>query len=199
MIHFAARLGGRYVGLTLSDTQAAIAREAAARLGLADRIDVRVHTYDDPPRGPFDLIVAIESLAHSADPARSTGALIDVLAPGGTLVVVDDMPEPGAEDSRDLATFQAGWHCPVLWRANDYRTRFAAAGLTVGERDLTADYTPRTSGRLAVLTWLNRWSHRLVPSASWRAVMDSHEGGLALERLYREGRMRYRLMAGSRG
>ena len=40
--------------------------------------DAQVHaliqSYDDPPAGPFDLVVAIESLAHSPDPGVSVRA-----------------------------------------------------------------------------------------------------------------------------
>ena len=42
--------------------------------------------------GGVDLIVAIESLAHSPSPERSVRALATALAPGGLLVVIDDMP-----------------------------------------------------------------------------------------------------------
>ena len=36
--------------------------------------------------------------------------------------------------------------------------------------------------------------HRFAPSAGLRAVLDSYHGGLALERLYRQGLMSYRLI-----
>ncbi|MGC4082585.1 MAG: class I SAM-dependent methyltransferase [Vicinamibacterales bacterium] len=57
------------VGVTLSPSQAATANTAAARAGLADRVAAHVRSYDAPPAGPFDLVIAIESLAHSPNPA----------------------------------------------------------------------------------------------------------------------------------
>jgi SAM-dependent methyltransferase len=186
------------VGLTLSRSQADTANAAAARLGLGSRVRAMVRSYDDPPAGPFDLIVAIESLAHSADPARSVAALAGVLAPGGHIAVVDDMPEAGARSSSDLATFKAGWQCPILWSSQDYLDAFARAGLELHAcLDLSPECRPRPRFRIALLMALNRLV-RQVPSAGLRQVMDSHMGGLALERLTGAGLMRYRLLIARR-
>ena len=195
MIDLAERLGGNYVGLTLSAEQAALATRAIARRGLGDRIRVRVHGYDDPPAGPFDLIVAIESLARSADPAVSVAALARVLHPGGLLAIVDDMPRKGADSSRDLVAFKRGWQCPALWSRRRYVRACAALGLDVAvDVDLTAECRPRPLPRIAWLQALNRWGRAVAPSPGFRRVLDSHHGGLALERLYRHGLVEYRLL-----
>lgn len=195
MIDLARRLGGRYVGLTLSGEQATLARQAAARLGLGDRITVHVHGYDDPPAGPFDLVVAIESLAHSPDPGVSLASLARVLRPGGVLGIVDDMPLEEADASSDLAAFKAGWHCPSLWSRARYAQACASLGLSVlADVDLSAECRPRPLWRIAWLQALNRCGRAVVPSLSFRRVLDSHHGGLALERLYRHGLVEYRLL-----
>ena len=187
------------VGLTLSRSQADCANAAAARVGLSSTVRALVQSYDSPPAGPFDVIVAIESLAHSADPAASVTALARVLAPGGYLAIVDDMPEGSAAGSPDLDTFKRGWQCPVLLTASGYHEVFARAGLDrVSQLDLTDHCRPRASTRLAQLMVINRLVHRLVPSAASRQVMDSHLGGLALERLLRAGLIRYRLLIAQR-
>jgi SAM-dependent methyltransferase len=185
-------------GVTLSRSQAEQANAAAAERGLGMRVRARVGTFDDPPRGPFDLVVAIESLAHSNDPRQSIAALGSVLAPGGTLIIVDDMPEPGA-DGADLTLFKRGWNCPVLADSVTYVEALAAGGLTVvSERDLTADCRPRTFKMIALLMRLNVIARRLLPSAALRQVLDAHRGGLALERLLRTGGVRYRLLVARR-
>jgi len=120
MLDLAGRCSARFTGVTLSEQQAAVGRAAAAKTGLADRIAIEVGSYDSPPPGPFDLAIAIESLAHSPHPEKSIGAIVARLAPGGRLAVVDDMPEPQARGSRDLAWFQSGWHAPVLPGAADW-------------------------------------------------------------------------------
>jgi SAM-dependent methyltransferase len=186
------------VGLTLSASQAKTANEAAIRLGRDAQVSVVVRSYDEPPSGPFDVVVAIESLAHSADPARSIAGLVAVLAPGGCIAVVDDMPEDGASSSPDLALFKTGWQCPVLWSARDYRDAFAGAGLALhADVDLSGQCRPRTRAQIARLMAVNRLVGRL-PSAALRQIMVSHLGGLALERLTRDNAVRYRLLIARR-
>ena len=195
MIAFVERFGATALGLTVSRSQAEQANDAARRRGLDSRIQALVRTYDDPPSGPFDLVVAIESLAHSEDPRRSVVALARVLALGGTFVIVDDMPEPGATASPDLAIFTTGWGCHPLASVSIHRDALTSAGLSVTtEIDLSSECRPRTLARISQLTRLNRAVHRLGPSPALRQVMDSHRGGLALERLLRHGRVRYRLL-----
>ncbi len=198
MLDLASALGATCTGLTLSPSQAATAHAAARSRGLADRVGAHVRSYDEPPPGPYDVVVAIESLAHSADPAHSVRCLASVLAPGGVLAVVDDMPLVDDADP-DLAWFKRGWRCPVLMSAAAYRQVLAAAGLSLEhDVDLTPACRPRTQRRLALLTRLNRAAHAVVPGAGWRAVMDSHMGGLALERLIRRGASEYRLLVARR-
>ena len=198
MLALAEGIGATCVGLTLSPSQAAVANAEAARRHLGSRVRAEVRSYDSPPSGPFDLIVAIESLAHSLDPGRSVAALSATLAPGGRLVVVDDMPEPDAVRSEDLQAFKRGWQCPVLWPVTSYLEAFARAGLVVdAQLDLTSQSRPRPSVGIALLRACNRVV-RTWPSEAFRQVMDSHDGGLALERLTRDGLVRYRLLVARR-
>jgi SAM-dependent methyltransferase len=184
MLDLVGRIGGTAIGLTLSAVQADAARKAAAHAGLSARVSVLVQDYDDPPAGPFDLVVAIESLAHSGDPQQSLEALTSRLAPGGQMVIVDDMPEPGAEVTDDLARFKAGWQCPVLWNQRRYHVE-----------DLSRHYRPREMAAIERLEWWNGVARVLVPVEAFRAMLASYSGGLSLERLYRRGLMRYMLIA----
>jgi SAM-dependent methyltransferase len=195
MLDLARRCSARFTGVTLSEQQAAVGRAAAAKAGLAGRIGIAVGSYDSPPHGPFDLAIAIESLAHSPHPEVSIGAIVARLAPDGRLAIVDDMPEPRARGTRDLAWFQSGWRVPALAGAAELKAMLARRGLAiVADRDLTEDLRPRTLARIAQLEKLNRVLRRFAPSPGLREVLDSYRGGLALERLYRFGLMRYRLV-----
>jgi SAM-dependent methyltransferase len=195
MLDLAGRCSARFTGLTLSGRQAAIARAAAAKAGLSDRISIEVGSYDSPPDGPFDLVIAIESLAHSPHPATSLGALVARLAPNGRLAIVDDMPEARARGTQDLELFQSGWRVPALAGAAELKAELARRGLAIAaERDLTDELRPRTLARIAQLEKLNRVLHRLALSVGFRELLDSYRGGLALERLYRSELMRYRLI-----
>jgi SAM-dependent methyltransferase len=199
MLHLARTLNATCLGLTLSAAQCERANAEAGRRGIGDRVKAVVRRYDDPPGGPYDAIVAIESLAHSADPARTIEVLARLLAPGGVLAIVDDMPEPEADADTDLAQFKEGWRLPVLWSARHYRTEFARRGLDVStDVDLTAECRTRSLAHVRSLMALNRLVSACVPSPALRDVMRSHRGGLALERLIRRGLLRYRLLIASR-
>ena len=187
------------VGLTLSQSQASAANTAAEGAGLSMHVQALVRSYDNPPPGPFDLIIAIESLAHSSDPVASVRGLASVLAPAGVFVIVDDMPEACAESLSDLSVFKRGWQCPVLLSESAYLEVLTTSGLRIDVReDLTNDCRPRTLSRIAQLMWLNRLTRRLAWSRALAHVMDSHQGGLALERLLRGGHVRYRLLIASK-
>lgn len=199
MLALAAARGATCVGLTLSDSQAATANAEAERAGAASRVQALIRSYDDPPPGPFDVVIAIESLAHSLDPTASVRRLAMVLAPAGLFVIVDDMPEVSANSQLDLSLFKRGWQCPVLASESAYVDVLTESGLTIDVRqDLTNQCRPRTLNRIAQLMWLNRLAHRVVQSRALEHVMDSHQGGLALERLLRSGHVRYRMLIASK-
>jgi SAM-dependent methyltransferase len=199
MIDLATRLGGQYTGLTLSAHQAHIGRRAIARMGLDTRVAIRVCSYESPPEGEFDLILAIESLAHSPDPRASLTALASRLAPRGLIVIVDDVPAAGAAGTPELETFKAGWRLPVLWAEDEITTGLRACGLAiVMNRDLSESVRPRSVRQIARLEALNRLAHRWLASAGLREMLDSYRGGLALERLYRSRLMHYRLLIARR-
>lgn len=199
MLDLASRLHGTAVGLTLSASQRRQALRASEARGLQSRVEVLLQSYDTPPAGPFDLIVAIESLAHSQDPVRSVASLAAVLAPGGSLVVVDDMPEPLAAGSDDLAAFRHGWQAPVVLGRAEYLLAFGRAGLLLSEeRDLTSGMQVRSAAGIGRLARVNRWVYAALPFGGLRRVLDSYLGGLALERMYRARAMRYRLLVASR-
>lgn len=204
MIELALRIGGEYVGVTLSERQARIGRGAVGRAGLSGRVQLLVRSYDSPPVGPFDLIIAIESLAHSPGPGTSVTALARRLTPGGLLAIVDDMPRPDialdAAAARDLAAFKRGWRCPVLATVAQHRSSLEACGLDlIADRDLTPSVAPRTLTRIAILEGVNRAAAAVLTfHDGWCSVLDSYHGGLALERLYRGGYMKYRMLVARR-
>lgn len=197
MIDLAPKLGGDWTGLTLSPEQAARGMRAIAAAGLADRVRIEVCSYDAPPAGPFDLIYGIESLIHSADLRATLAGLARRLAPGGHLLIVDDMPEPAlpSEPARRLAEFQHHWRCPSAPDCTGWRQALEAAGLTlVGERDLNPLLQVRDMAHVAArIAQLRRRS--LVPRLLGLGLRAEAEiGGLLLETLLTEGWMRYRLL-----
>jgi SAM-dependent methyltransferase len=192
--------GGTYDGLTLSEVQRARAAREADRRGLAAACRFHVRSYDLPPAGPYDVIIGIESLVHSADLRRSLGALARVLAPAGRIVVIDDIPADDlGDDDGDLRAFRGGWMLGSLPTLGGWRDAFVAQGLAIVDQvDLTRWVLPRQTAGILRLERLNRALSATVPVPAVRAVLDSHAGGLAVERLYRRGKMAYRLMIAAR-
>jgi SAM-dependent methyltransferase len=192
------RTGGTWLGITLSPIQVQRATTEAERRGMANHLRFAVQSYDDPLPGPFDLIIAIESLIHSTNPAASIANLAAHLAPGGHLVVVDDMPEPGlsAEDTADLELFKRMWRCPVAPPAPDWRAAITGAGLTLtGEQDLTALILLGNPEDLRAIR------ARQQRRAFWLGLIgqglreQADIGGRTLELLHLRGAVRYRMLA----
>jgi cyclopropane-fatty-acyl-phospholipid synthase len=87
-LHAASEHGVRVVGVTLSEPQAALARERAAAAGLADRIEIRRADYRDLAGERFDAIASIGMVEHvgSANIDAYARRLAAVLRPGGRLL-----------------------------------------------------------------------------------------------------------------
>jgi cyclopropane-fatty-acyl-phospholipid synthase len=87
-IHAAGRYGVDVVGITLSEQQAALARERVAAAGLADRVTIRIQDYRAADDGPFDAISSIGMAEHvgRARMPEYVRTLHDLLAPGGRLL-----------------------------------------------------------------------------------------------------------------
>jgi cyclopropane-fatty-acyl-phospholipid synthase len=87
-IHAAREHGVTVTGITLSEPQAALARERIAEAGLNDRIDIRVMDYRELAGEPYDAIASIGMVEHVGssridDYARTLARL---LRPGGRLL-----------------------------------------------------------------------------------------------------------------
>jgi cyclopropane-fatty-acyl-phospholipid synthase len=87
-IHAATRHGADVVGITLSEPQAALARERAAAAGVADLVEIRVADYRDMRGEHFDAIASIGMVEHvgSAQIDAYAATLAGLLAPGGRLL-----------------------------------------------------------------------------------------------------------------
>jgi SAM-dependent methyltransferase len=199
------RLGGEYDGLTLSAVQSEGAKREARRRNLADYCRFHLRSYDsdlsDLAPGGVDLIVAIESLAHSLNPSRTIGNLARALASGGRLVLVDDVPDAAlSDDDADFAAFRRGWHCHSLARLPTLAEGLRSAGLSIDtDEDLTPLVRLRESATLEQLVRVHRRTRGLVERTPARVLVDALGGGLMLERLYRRGLMRYRLLVARLG
>jgi cyclopropane-fatty-acyl-phospholipid synthase len=87
-LHAAGEHGVHVTGITLSEPQAALARERAAAAGLADRVDIRLADYRDLGAEQFDAIASIGMVEHvgSVNIDAYARRLAAVLRPGGRLL-----------------------------------------------------------------------------------------------------------------
>jgi cyclopropane-fatty-acyl-phospholipid synthase len=87
-LHAAREHGVHVTGITLSEPQAARARERAREAGLEDRIDIKVADYRELAAEPFDAISSIGMVEHVGNVQIDAyaGRLFDLLRPGGRLL-----------------------------------------------------------------------------------------------------------------
>lgn len=140
-----AKGGARVVGIDVSQSIIAAARERAAR----DRIDATfgVASAQSLPFGPerFDVVVAVTILCFVEDAAPVFREMARVLRPGGLLVI----GELGKWSSWAAARRVRGWLGSPLWRhgrfrtAQELRSLATKAGFT-GASVRGAVYYPRT-------------------------------------------------------
>ncbi|MFP5363651.1 MAG: class I SAM-dependent methyltransferase [Thermoleophilia bacterium] len=87
-IHAAARHGVDVVAITLSEPQAASARERARAAGVAERVEIRVADYRELADERFDAIASIGMVEHVGEARidRYAAGLAALLGPGGRLL-----------------------------------------------------------------------------------------------------------------
>jgi cyclopropane-fatty-acyl-phospholipid synthase len=87
-IHAAREYGVVVTGITLSEPQAALARQRAADAGVADRVDIRVMDYRELAGDSYDKIASIGMVEHvgAVQIDEYMATLARLLRPGGQLL-----------------------------------------------------------------------------------------------------------------
>jgi cyclopropane-fatty-acyl-phospholipid synthase len=87
-LHASERHGVSVLGITLSEPQAALARERVREAGLEDRVEIQVRDYRDLRGERFDAISSIGMVEHVGEERieEYASALYGVLEPGGRLL-----------------------------------------------------------------------------------------------------------------
>lgn len=193
------KIGGRWLGLTISPIQFERATSEASKRGLRERVRFRRQSYDVPLDEKFDLVIAIESMVHSADPRTTIVNLAASLAPGGFFLLVDDMPaeQVRPEWRSDVEEAKRMWRCPVMPTERGWREAFEAAGLDILHSvDLTGRVYHRPVKEMTALIERDRKRARWLGWFGLGVIPEANIGGLLLERLAVQGAMQYRVLAG---
>jgi cyclopropane fatty-acyl-phospholipid synthase-like methyltransferase len=188
----------RLDGITLSPRQATLAEGFLRARGLEGRAKVVCDDFLSlRPLPPADLVIAIESHVHAPSAGAFLAAASAALAPGGYLVIVDDMlarplARMTARERRLVATFIRGWHLGQLPEPEALHRAARAGGLTVrADDDLShflrldrlRDRMLHLSAPVADALGLGRWP-----------LFSNMIGGNALTLAHRRGLLRYRMM-----
>jgi cyclopropane-fatty-acyl-phospholipid synthase len=119
-IHAALHHDVRVVGITLSRSQAELARQRVADAGVGDRVEIRFADYRDLADGPFDAIASIGMVEHVGDAQIDHYArtLAQLLAPGGRLLnqgiaALDPDADPTEDVFSDRYVFPDGEALPL--------------------------------------------------------------------------------------
>jgi SAM-dependent methyltransferase len=189
--------GGRWTGITISREQWTYANGIAKARGLDRMINFHLMSYDEPLPERYNLIVAIESLIHSADPNFTLDNLVSALDAGGRLIIIDDMPldHVSESDTAILAAFKQAWRCPLALSATAWTGLAHSVGLRlVEQQDLSHLLKPRTEPELDA-AYQDLSSQRADKAKhGFARLSDAEIGGLHLERLLGRGTIRYTVL-----
>ena len=85
------------------------ARRAAEEAGVADRVTFEVSSADEMPEGPYDLVCFFDCLHDMGDPAGAARRAAEVLAEGGSALIVEPMAGNSVEENMNIVgrTFSA--------------------------------------------------------------------------------------------
>jgi cyclopropane-fatty-acyl-phospholipid synthase len=119
-IHAATHHDARVVGITLSESQARLARRRVAEAGVGDRVEIRFADYRDVADGPYDAIASIGMVEHVGDAQidRYGHTLARLLKPGGRLLnhgiaATDPDEDPTADVFSNRYVFPDGEPLPL--------------------------------------------------------------------------------------
>jgi cyclopropane-fatty-acyl-phospholipid synthase len=151
LMHAASRHGVSGIGVTLSESQAELARRRIRQAGLSGRIEVRVADYREIADGPFDKIVSVGMYEHvgRSELGRYVSLVRHLLRPGGLFLnhgitrLVPAPPGTGPFISRYI--FPDGDLHPVTY----IMSAMQDCGLEVRDVEALRDHYPLTLRRWA--------------------------------------------------
>jgi arsenite methyltransferase len=129
--------GGRIVGVDASADMVAGATERAARLGVADRVEVRQADATALPLADasMDFAVAVQSYSYVADVEGAIRDAARVLKPGGRLAVLETDWDlciyRSPDDAQMRRLFDGRWRFEHWTLPRELQRLFTAAGLSL--------------------------------------------------------------------
>lgn len=197
--------GARVLGITISERQLGLARDAVAAQGLQDTVsfELRDYTRTGLPDASFDVVWALESSCYAADKKALLSEFYRLLRPGGRLVVADGFlaREAATPTERALhSAFHSGLLLPDLPSVEAFSDAARSAGFvgvsaTSHLRELTASCRRLFAACLA--TYPLALLARAVGRVSEQMVANSR-AGIALYPLLALGVVDYCVLVATR-
>jgi SAM-dependent methyltransferase len=158
--------GGRVVGVDLSSQMVGRARLRCPDAGRATFHQGSLYTID--PGGPFDACVSRYVLHHVSDPAAFIGRQLELLRPGGVLVLSDHMADPDPDAAR--------WHNEVELLRDSSHTANLSPGAIV-DLFIWAGLVSVSMAEEAFTLDFDEWFDRGTPTAPKAEVRAWIESG----------------------
>ncbi|MGH9275687.1 MAG: class I SAM-dependent methyltransferase [Acidimicrobiales bacterium] len=178
-IHAATHHGAFVVGITISQEQAARARERVAEAGVADQVEIRLQDYRDLGGEKFDAISSVGMFEHvgKARTAEYFAVLRELLHPQGRLLNHAISSVQGSKLQRSSFTGRYVFPDGELLDVADVCAAMELAGFEVRDVESLREHYART---------LREWVHNL--ESSWdRATEIVGDGRARVWRLYMAG------------
>jgi tocopherol O-methyltransferase len=142
-LYLAQVYGCQVTGLTVSEKQVRLARENAARAGVAGRTRFAADDADSHDFGCdwFDLVWTMESSEHFHDKADYFRRAGGALRRGGVLLLT---AWTGSMERPQVREVARAFLCPGLQTAEEYAAQMAAAGLRLRTQETLTSQVTRT-------------------------------------------------------
>jgi SAM-dependent methyltransferase len=163
----------RFRGFDNHEPSVEAARGRAEEAGVADRLTFEVASSGEIPEGPYDLVCFFDCLHDMGDPAGAMRRTHEVLAEGGSALIVEPMAGDAVEENFNIIgrTFSAA--STLCCTANSLAQNGPALGAVAPEKALARD-----SPRRGLLRVPARHTDALQPRLRGEAVRENDERGM---------------------
>jgi tocopherol O-methyltransferase len=185
-VYLAQQHGCRVLGITISEKQAQIAREYAARAGVGEQVtivDSNAETFEYPTE-QFDLVWTVESSEHFANKSAYFQNAGRALRVGGQLLLSAWTGSMASPRVREVARRSM---CPELWTSAQYESAISTAGLRVRVTEDLSDRVARTWEICSQRAQMAGIAVKLLPAAAREFV----EGINVILEAYRSDELSY--------
>lgn len=146
-IFLASKVGCKVTGITLSERQAATARQQAEKRGVSHLVTFETMDFcrTHYPDAAFDVVWGLESICHAPDKGAFVQEAYRLLKPGGRLVVADGFAKhiEDKQDAYKMGKWLNGWGVDALEDADQFKAHLEHAGFrSIEYRDITSHVMP---------------------------------------------------------